>query len=124
MARLKEYKLYRFYAFVQLRFLGLCTDGSASLRGAARLSGIAHRALNQSAGIRVLAGVYRIQNVNAYDSRLKNWMMRFHGVATKYLNNYLGWRREIERWGEQITPCVILQAAMRGLGSFQLLMQT
>jgi hypothetical protein len=23
MARLKEYKLYRFYAFVQLRFLGL-----------------------------------------------------------------------------------------------------
>ena len=102
----------------------LCTDGSASLRGAARLSGIAHRALNQSAGIRVLAGVYHIQNVNVYDSRLKNWMMRFHGVATKYLNNYLGWRRGIERWGEQITPCVILQAAMGGLGSFQLLMQT
>jgi hypothetical protein len=42
-------------------------------------------------------------------------MMRFHGVATKYLNNYLGWRRGIERWGEQITPCVILQAAMGGL---------
>ena len=102
----------------------LCTDGCASLRGAARLSGIAHRALNQSAGIRVLAGVYHIQNVNAYDSRLKNWMMRFHGVATKYLNNYLGWRRGIERWGEQDTPCVILQAAMGCLGYFQLLMQT
>jgi hypothetical protein len=25
MARLKEYKLYRFYAFVQLRFLGSIT---------------------------------------------------------------------------------------------------
>ncbi len=85
---------------------------------AARLSGIAHRALNQSAGIVVLAGVYHIQNVNAYDSRLKNWMMRFHGVSTKYLNNYLGWRRGIERWGEQVTPCLILQATMECVGSF------
>jgi predicted house-cleaning NTP pyrophosphatase (Maf/HAM1 superfamily) len=102
----------------------LCTDGSVSLRGAARLSGIAQLALNQSAGTRVLAGVYHIQNVNAYDSRLKNWMMRFHGVTTKYLNNYMGWRRVIERWGEQVTPCVILQAAMECVGSFQLLMQT
>ncbi len=29
--------------------------------------------------------VYHIQNVNAYDSRLKGWMHRFNGVATKYL---------------------------------------
>jgi hypothetical protein len=78
----------------------LCTDESASLRSAACLVDIAHRALNQSAGIRLLvACVYHIQNVNTYDSRLKNWMMWFHGVATKYLNNYLGWRRGIERWG-------------------------
>jgi hypothetical protein len=39
------------------------------------------------------AGVYHIQNVNVCDSRLKQWMGRFHGVATKYLENYLGWRR-------------------------------
>ena len=37
----------------------------------------------------VFVGVYHLQNVNAYDSRLKNWMGRFHGVATKYLENYL-----------------------------------
>jgi len=68
----------------------LCTNGSASLKCAARQAGIAHRALNLSAGVRVLAGVYDIQNVNAYDSRLKNWMIRFHRVATKYLENHLG----------------------------------
>ena len=102
----------------------LCTDGSASLRCAARQAGIAHRALNLSAGVRVLAGVYHIQNVNAYDSRLKNWMIRFHGVATKYLENYLGWRRGLERWGDQITPCVILQAAAGRYEHFQLLTQT
>ena len=31
-----------------------------------------------------------INNVNAYHSRLKEWMRRFHGVATRNLPNYLG----------------------------------
>ncbi len=34
--------------------------------------------------------------MNAYDSRLKSWMIPFHGVATKYLTNYLGWRRALD----------------------------
>ncbi|MCJ8314339.1 MAG: IS1595 family transposase, partial [Pseudomonadales bacterium] len=32
----------------------------------------------------------------AYHSRLKNWHRRFHGTATKYLANYLGWFRALE----------------------------
>lgn len=31
-------------------------------------------------------GVYHIQNVNSYHSRLKKWMDRFNGVATKIRN--------------------------------------
>ena len=46
--------------------------------------GIAHIALNLSAGQRTW-GIYHIQNVNNYGSRLKGWMRRFNGVATKYL---------------------------------------
>lgn len=72
----------------------------------------------------MIAGVYHIQNVNAYDSRLKQWMRRFHGVATKYLENYLGWRRWLERWGEQNSPLVGLQIALGRENQFQLLMQT
>ncbi len=30
-----------------------------------------------------------MNNVNAYHGRLKEWMRRFHGVATKNLPNYL-----------------------------------
>lgn len=56
--------------------------------------GITHRPVNLAAGQRVVAAVYHVQNVNAYDSRLKEWMRRFHGVATHYLGNYLGWRRQ------------------------------
>jgi len=37
--------------------------------------------------------VFHVQNVNAYHSRLKNWMRRFNGVATEHLHSYLGWRR-------------------------------
>ena len=41
---------------------------------------------------------------NAYYSRLKRWMARFHGVATRYLGNYLGWRRMRERYQLAIKP--------------------
>ena len=102
----------------------LCSDGAAAYRIASQHLGLAHRAINLSAGRRGIAGVYHIQNVNAYDSRLKGWMHRFHGVATKYLENYLGWRRWLERWGNANTPQIALDAALGREKHFQLLMQT
>ena len=47
---------------------------------------------------------FHIQNVNAYTSRCKRWMASFNGVASKYLENYLSWRRMIERNGDRMTP--------------------
>ncbi len=35
--------------------------------------------------------VYGIQRINAYHSRLKTFIQRFHGVSTKHLGNYLSW---------------------------------
>ena len=55
---------------------------------------------------------FHIQNVNAYDSRLKRWMMRFHGVETIYLPNYLGWRRCLERFGRTLTPALFMSKAV------------
>jgi transposase-like protein len=74
----------------------LCTDGSKALAGAARHLGVEHHAVNLSAGIRV-DGAWHVQNVNAYHSRLKAWVQRFRGVATRYLTSYLGWFRAIDR---------------------------
>ena len=37
--------------------------------------------------------IFHVQGVNAYHSRLKNWMRHFNGVATGRLPNYLDWRR-------------------------------
>jgi hypothetical protein len=32
----------------------------------------------------------------AYATRMKRWLKRFHGVATRYLSNYLAWHRTLE----------------------------
>src|SRR5829696_1189131 len=53
-----------------------------------------------------------INNVNAYHGRLKEWLRPFHGVATKYLNRYLGWRRSLEALGDNREQPRWLGAAM------------
>ncbi len=58
-------------------------------------------ALNIKAGVGVKERVFHIHNVNAYDSRLKGWVQRFNGVATRYLDSYPGWRRFLERHKEE-----------------------
>lgn len=89
----------------------LCTDGANAYKTFARVTGVAHRPLNVQQGVRVLEGVFHIQNVNAYDSRLKTWLRRFNGIATKYLDNYLGWRRLLERYRDRISPALCLAEA-------------
>ena len=72
----------------------LVTDTNAAYRAFARDHGIAHRAVNLQAGERVRAsreGAIHVQNVNAYHRRFKEWLARFHGVASWRLPNYLGW---------------------------------
>ena len=62
----------------------------------------------------MVAGVYHVQNVNAYDSRLKDWIRRFHGVATRYLDSYLGWFRVIDRMRVTgLNPASLLASAVR-----------
>ena len=89
----------------------LCSDGASIYKTFARKAGIAHRPINVQQGLRVVEGVFHIQNVNAYDSRLKTWIRRFHGVSTKYLEHYLGWRRLLERYRESISPSLCLNEA-------------
>jgi len=74
----------------------MCTDGLPAMAAAARELGVQHEHVNLSAGQRV-RGPWHIQNVNGYHGRLKGWMARFKGVATDYLESYLGWFRALDR---------------------------
>lgn len=88
----------------------LVTDSNAAYRAFARQAAISHEAVNLRAGVRV-RGALHVQNVNAYHSRFRNWLHRFHGVATRYLPNYLGWRCVLDA-GRIDTPEGMLKAAI------------
>lgn len=98
----------------------LCTDGAPVYKAVTKALNLCHEAVNLSRGIRV-NGAFHVQNVNAYDSRLKNWMSRFHGVATKYLQNYLGWRRILDQWKQKLDATSFLQIALGRMSPHQLL---
>ena len=73
----------------------LVTDSHAAYRRFAREHGITHEPINLRSGERV-RNAFHIQNVNGYHSRLRAWLHHFRGVATRYLDNYCGWRRAID----------------------------
>jgi hypothetical protein len=70
------------------------SDSAKSFTAFSQREKIEHITINLSQGQKK-KGVYHIQNVNAYHSVLKNWIKRFHGVATKYLDHYLAWCNEL-----------------------------
>lgn len=68
----------------------LCTDAWRAFMTYAKDKGLEHYRFKSDGKERV-KGVYHIQNVNNYHGRLKRWIERFNGVATKYLDHYLSW---------------------------------
>lgn len=74
----------------------LCSDTATNYKKFAKIKGLKHETINISKDGYVKKGIYHIQRVNAYHKRLKQWMIRFQGVATKYLDNYLYWFRTLE----------------------------
>jgi hypothetical protein len=95
------------------------TDANPTYTAFCHAEGFSHQVVNLSQGQRV-NGAFHVQHVNAYHSRFKGWLERFHGVATKYLSNYLGWRRALEQQ-RHMTPESLLNTA---LGNFQYLTVT
>ena len=78
----------------------LVTDGARVYPVCADRLGVSHETLNLSAGERV-RGDLHIQTVNSRHERLKTFLRRYRGIATKYLDSYLKWFHLI---GIQITP--------------------
>ena len=73
----------------------LCSDKKPSYKAFAKNNHLRLETINVSHKEHV-RGIVHVQNVNAYDSRLKEWMKHFHGVATCHLESYLGWMRVLD----------------------------
>jgi transposase-like protein len=96
----------------------LCCDGGKAIVGFARKAQIPCHILPAPGKPRPEAPAFHINNVNGYHGRFKEWLSRFHGVATKYLDHYLGWRRTIEALGSSVQTQALLQSAML-MGPYQ-----
>jgi hypothetical protein len=65
---------------------------------------------------RSAAGAIHVQNVNAYHQRLRQWLSRFRGVASRYLPNYLGWHRTLDS-GQVTSAEQLLRIAVKVIHS-------
>jgi transposase-like protein len=90
----------------------LCVDGDKAVIAFAEKHRLEYELIIASQGEHVHEKVLHIQNVNSYMSRLKTWLKKFNGVATKYLQTYLGWRRMLDLSADTLTPETSLTAAM------------
>jgi hypothetical protein len=93
----------------------LVSDGNPTYGAFCKAEKVSHEIINMSQDQRIIKGAFHIQNVNVYHHRFKSWLDRFHGVATKYLPNYLGWCRVMDQ-NRDLTPETLLHYA---LGDFQ-----
>ena len=73
----------------------LISDAARAYRSFAATVGIMHAAVNLKAGVRA-RGAIHIQNVNGWHGRFKTWLVRFKGVASRYLVHYSGWQRVLD----------------------------
>ena len=88
----------------------LVSDGRPAYGTFAQERGVLHISVIASRGDHVYQG-FQLQSVNNSTSRLNGWMRRFNGVATRYHDSYLGWRRMIDRDGDRLTMTRVLAAA-------------
>jgi transposase-like protein len=89
----------------------LISDSALSYRHFAKQAEIMHETINVKAGVRA-RGAIHLQNVNAWHSRFKSWLVRFRGVASRYLINYSGWQRVLDA-RRLTTPALLLCAAVQ-----------
>jgi transposase-like protein len=71
----------------------LCSDSHKSYASFAKSKELKHVQINASKGQHVKDKVYHIQNINNIHHLLKDWIDRFNGVASGYLQNYMNWFR-------------------------------
>lgn len=85
----------------------LCTDNDSAYKRFARVNGFEHIIIQDHE----TKGVYHVNTINGYHSRLKAFMRKFNGVSSKYLDNYLSWLGSI--FERKLTLLQVLKAAVK-----------
>ncbi len=92
----------------------ICSDKKDIYINYIQQNNMRHGCLDYAHGVTSKKDVVHIYNVKNYELRLLNWMERFHGVATKYLHNYIAWFRGLDEFDMDISKVTILLRAKIG----------
>src|ERR1035437_7279493 len=68
----------------------LCSDSHPSIIAWAKEKHIEHHTFIANKQ-KIKDKVYQVQHVNSLDSLLERWLIKFFGISSKYLHNYLSW---------------------------------
>lgn len=90
-----------------------CSQNKAVYMKSTKENNIRHGILSIPKKESVKKDIVHIKNVQKYQFNLQIWMKRFRGVATKYLNNYLSWYREMDEFDFKISAEIVLVRAKR-----------
>jgi len=88
-----------------------CTDSESSYKKFAELN---EYKLHQIPSGKHKNGIYHINHVNAYHSRMKMFISNFRGVATKYLNNYIVWNNCIKMGIQEVMESAVKVICVSG----------
>jgi transposase-like protein len=89
-----------------------CSTNKSFYRQFTRENNIRHGYLDNNKNEEVKKNIVHLHSVKSYQNHLKEWILiHFRGVATKYLDNYLSWHRELDEFGNKINPQSILLRA-------------
>lgn len=91
----------------------LCTDAWRAFKTYATENEMSIYQFKSDGKVRT-KGLYHSQNVNNYHSKLKRWIQRFNGVATKYLDNYLAWFQVLESIQHQLNDVTVNNMIIKG----------
>jgi transposase-like protein len=86
----------------------ICSSSDSIYRLFTQKIGLRHGYIDISANEEVKKDIVHIKNTLGYQNNILIWMRRFRGVATKYLNNYLSWYRQLDEFNLKPNPKVIL----------------
>jgi transposase-like protein len=94
----------------------LCTDKMNSYVRFAKCNNLNLVQLKTGKSVK---GIYNIQHINSYHSKLKGFIRGFKGVSTKYLNNYLTWNNCVNMNGSSMDDKVntLLRTALSTLAT-------
>ena len=88
-----------------------CSDNHKIYHDFSKKSNLRHGFINTSKKEYAKKEIIHLNNIIKYYEDYDLWRKRFHGVATKYLRNYLSWFRTLDEFNYQIKTINVLLRA-------------